>query len=230
MSETPPLEERTPRRVPRKTELLLGIAIAFVLAVVAVPGIETAPQPFLADPLVRNLEELLVLARDEAANSGDEHIVLLEPTGTFSESMVLLFRDLDGDGRASEAERIASVGLDRTEGLGWGALLARQPANGDAADVLRTPWSFSDPSVRDQPLGLVFGADGAPHTIAASGVRGAAGSGAGSLYLHSPTRDYAVVLSPWGDVEVQIWDDASGSWQLAAEPGSTARRARRGER
>lgn len=218
MSDSPPPGSEGPAPVSRKIEWLLGLTLAAMLAVVAVPGIQTRPEPKAADPTVHGLERLLVLARDGAMANGDDHFVLLEPTGAASESLAMLFRDLDHDGRPEEAELIDSVSVDRDGELVWGSALAQHPANGDAAEVLRTPWSFADPGDEDAVRGLVFGADGVPHAITASGRRGVAGSGAGGLYLHRGTRDYAVVLSPWGDVEVQVWDVPSRSWQLAATP------------
>jgi hypothetical protein len=50
------------------------------------------------------------------------------------------------------------------------------------------------------------------NSTAAAGSKHA--SGAGIVYLKSTTRDYALVLSPWGDIDVQVWDNFSSSWRL----------------
>jgi hypothetical protein len=47
-----------------------------------------------------------------------------------------------------------------------------------------------------------------------AGAKSTGASGAGIVYLKSTTRDYALVLSPWGDIDVQVWDNFSSSWRL----------------
>ena len=196
-------------------EWLVGVAIAFLLAVVAVPGIKPVPQRELANGTVRDLEGLLLLARDEAVETGDDHILFFEidSNGTITNDrgapvMALLIRDRNGDGLRADAEYVASVPVDSDGRVMWGSVLATMPADGDSAGQLSGPWSF------DQAMGhagrvrrLVFRADGAPHSFTAdavdSEIPSTAGSGAGTVYLHSETEDYAVVLSPWGDVNVQ---------------------------
>jgi hypothetical protein len=131
--------------------------------------------------------------------------------------MAMLIRDRDGDGRASDSEFIASIPAD-TEGIvRWGSALATMPASGDVAGQLRGPLSFgrSDSQIRER--GLVFRSDGAPHAVE-SKLDAAGDSGAGTVYLHGPTRDYAVVLSPWGDVDLQVWDTRSQSWRPFSTP------------
>ena len=209
-------------------EWLLGISVAFLLAVAAVPGIQSVPHRELADVTVRGLEGLLLLAREEAIQTGDDHIVLFEIDSTSGQItndrgapvMALLIRDRDGDGRESDSEYVASVPVDADGIVAWGSALATMPANGDAADQLTGAWSFVQARGQvGRVRRLMFRADGAPHSFSAdSGLSGAAGSGAGTVYLHSSTDDYAVVLSPWGDVDVQIWDPGSGTWQLASVP------------
>lgn len=215
-----------------KVEWLLGISIACLLAVAAIPGIQSIPHRELEDVTVRGLEGLLLLARDEAIQTGDDHIVLFEVDATRGQLindqgapvMALLIRDRNGDGRQSASEYVASVpvGSVDSDGIGglveWGSVLATVPANGDAAGQISSPWSFGQ--AMGQPghvRRLVFRADGVPHSFSLdTGLRGSAGTGAGTVYLHSPTLDYAVVLSPWGDVNVQIWDAASQTWQTAS--------------
>jgi hypothetical protein len=225
-------QEDATERENSRIEWLLGISIACLLAVAAIPGVQHVPNRELADVTVRGLEGLLLLARDEAIRSGDDHIVLFEvdaARGQLTNNqgapvMALLIRDRDGDGRRSASEYVASVpvGSVGADGIGglveWGSVLATVAANGDAAGQISSPWSFGQ--AMGQPgrvRRLVFRANGVPHSFSAeSGLRGPAGTGAGTVYLHSPTLDYAIVLSPWGDVNVQIWDPASETWQTAS--------------
>jgi hypothetical protein len=220
------LRELRAQRDGKRVEWLLGLAIAFLLAVAAVPGIQSTPQSELSDVTVRGLEGLLLLARDEAIRTGDDHIVFFEIDGPGGEVtndrgvpvMALLIRDRDADGQPSDSEYVASVPLGSDGLVSWGSARATTPADGDAAQRLLGPWSFGESAGQPGRVPrLVYRSDGAPHAYTAeSGTHGDAGSGAGSVYLYSASEDYAVVLSPWGDVDVQVWDPGSMSWRLAS--------------
>jgi Tfp pilus assembly protein FimT len=211
----------------RRVEWLLGVAIALVLAVAAIPGVRPLADRDLAHATVRGLEGLLRLARDEAVQTGEDHIVFFEHaaggglvgTDRGTPVMALLIRDRDGDGRRSESEYIASVPVDAERIVRWGSAFATKPADGDVASELSGPLSFGDSGTQVRARGLVFRADGAPHSYSSNSTSAGSGeSGAGTLYLHGPTRDYAVVVSPWGDVDVQVWDSRSQSWHPAPTP------------
>jgi hypothetical protein len=213
----------TPRG--KQAEWLVGVAIAFLLAVVAVPGIKSTPQREFANVTVRGLEDLLRLARDEAIQTGDDHILFfeIETIGTITNDrgapvMALLIRDRDGDGRRADAEYVASVPIGADGSAAWGSESATVPADGDTAGQLSGPWSFGQAMGYPGRLRrLVFRSDGAPHSFTADSETGdTAGSGAGTVYLHSSTADYAVVLSPWGDVNVQVWDPSATTWRPAS--------------
>lgn len=210
----------------KRVEWLLGIAIAALLVVVAVPGIKSVRQHEVANVTVRGLEGLLLLARDEAIQTGDDHIIYFEIEGSGQITndrgapvMALLIRDRDGNGRRNDSEYVASVPVGVEGTVAWGSALATVPADGDSAAELSGPWSFRQAMGHPGRLRrLVFRSDGAPHSSGSSTrTRDTAGSGAGTVYLHSPTADYAVVLSPWGDVNVQVWDPGSEVWRLDAD-------------
>lgn len=222
MNEVESNKAETQATNPARVDWFLGIAVALLLAVVAVPGVRPTSHRDLAEATVREVEELLRHARDEAVRTGEDHIVFFEHSATVDHDrkpafMALLIHDRDGDGRPSESEIVASIPAD-TEGIvRWGSALATKPASGDVAGELRGPLSFgrSDAQIRER--GLVFRSDGVPQP--ATSILGAAGdSGAGALYLHGPTLDYAVVLSPWGDVDLQVWDTRSQSWRMVPGP------------
>lgn len=208
----------------RKIELLLGLGVAFVLAVMAVPGVKPVPEPEPLNRTVRSLEGLMVLARDEAVQTGEDHMIVFERSLVMGEGaepavsslVARLIRDRNGNGSASSFETMESLPLEPQSGLGWGSSLATRPADGDPAKSLSGETIFDQFGSEVPQHALVFGADGAPHSVSLpSGLRGAAGSGAGAVYLHSASRDYAVVLSPWGDIDLQVWNQASSEWQLA---------------
>lgn len=214
----------TAPRSKRDVEWFLGIVVALLLVVVAVPGIKPIEQSVLDDATVRGFEGLLLLARDEAVQTGDDHIVFFDSgkgsdpsiEGAPSEVMAWLIRDRDGDGRPSEAEYVASVPIDANGSVGWGSRFATQPAIGDIATTLMGPLSFGSRRANGEASALIFRQDGAPILAgSAEGADDTSNSSAGTVYLQSTTRDYAVVLSPWGDVDVQVWDDITASWQLA---------------
>ena len=206
-----------------RVEWFLGLTVALLLSAVAIPGVGPIAQPSFDDPTVRGLEGLLLRARAEAIQTGDDHIVFFRPdvsTLSFpelevSELMALLIRDRDGDGGASEAEYVASVPIDSSGGVEWGTAMAARPANGDGSLSLASPLSFPLNDAGKPGHELVFRSDGAPIVNGTASPTGVPTSGAGTAYLRSATRDYAVVLSPWGDVDVQVWDVASGTWQVA---------------
>lgn len=222
-----PSEAKNAAGVRPRVEWLLGVAIALVLAVAAIPGVRPVADRDLANATVRGLEGLLRLARDEAIQTGEDHIVFFEHAAggglvrndRGTPVMALLIRDRDGDGRSSESEYIASVPAD-TEGIvRWGSALATKPADGDVASELSGPLSFGDSGTQVRARGLVFRSDGVPHSYSSNSTSDGFGeSGAGTVYLHGPTRDYAVVVSPWGDVDVQVWDSRSQSWHPAPSP------------
>lgn len=216
---------RTEAESNRGVEWFLGVIVALLLAVVAVPGIKPVEELTLEQSTVRGFEELLVLARDEAVRTGADHIVFFEAgegagsavEGMTSRAMVWLIRDRNGDARGTADEVIASVPVNQKANIDWGTRFATRPAIGDVASELAGPLSFAVPQAEGQVPALVFRQDGTPVATGSGGdARGSSGSGAGTVYLRSSTRDYAVVLSPWGDIDVQVWDDAKSAWQIAS--------------
>lgn len=216
--------DETAAQPKRNVELFLGIVVALMLAVAAIPGVKQTPKAIFDDPTVRGFEGLLLLARDEAIQTGDDHIVFFEAVTLpvsdeaplSKQPMAWVIRDRDGDGRGSPAEYVASVPADSSGSVEWGTRFATHPAIGDVAHTLSGPLSFDASKSSGQSAGLVFRKDGGPVVNGTSkDPDSVTGTGAGTVYLRTLTRDYAVVLSPWGDVDVQVWDNATASWQIA---------------
>jgi hypothetical protein len=60
----------------------------------------------------------------------------------------------------------------------------------------------------------VFRPDGIPRGYSTGPyAEGAIGTGGGAVYLTNGIRDYAIVLSPLGGVQVDAWDVGSGAWR-----------------
>ncbi len=207
----------------RNIEWVLGLIVASLLAVAAIPGIKPIETVALDNPTVRGVEGLLSLARDEAIQTGDDHIVFFGQAegapvaigGVPSDVMAWLIRDRDANGLASKAEYVASVPVDARGAVVWGSGFATHPATGDVARTINGPLSFSSGSTEAVDSGLVFRRDGVATVLNSTTAAGSTrASGAGIVYLKSATRDYALVLSPWGDIDVQVWDNFSLSWRL----------------
>ncbi len=209
-----------------KTEWLLAAAIVCLLAAVAVPTIRHQPRPHVAVAPVMDLEGLLTLAREQAIATGESHLVYFESDSQGNQVtddvgapvLALVARDSNRDGRASPSEYVASVPVDPEAGVvGWGRSQAPRSANGDTGLRRAGGWSFTGPHGLASARWLMFGPDGMPRALSfETRLVGPPGSGAGALYAYSATDDYAVVLSPWGDVEVQHWNGDASRWQLAA--------------
>jgi hypothetical protein len=221
--ESSPQNLKSRQQPKRNIEWVLGLIVASLLAVAAIPGVKSVETVSLDNPTVRGVEELLLLARDEAVQTGDDHIVFFGQAdgapvaidGLSSDVMAWLIRDRDADGLASKAEYIASVPADAQGAVVWGSGFATHPATGDVARTINGPLSFSSGSTEAVDSGLVFRRDGVATVLNATAAAKSTGvSGAGIVYLKSKTRDYALVLSPWGDIQVQIWDNFSSSWRL----------------
>jgi len=227
---------------------LLGVVVVLLLASVAFPGIRAQPEHAIDVPSVARLSKLVRLARDEAVATGDAHILFLEPANADGEgARVVLFRDLDGNAEPGEVEMMgrypiapahwgSKVAATRAIGdagdwmrgpwsFGARALPAAIPeaAPEPMASLEATPERDATAAVWAGPSvhvrGIAFDASGVPHRVVeASGFHTDPGSGAASLYLNTAERDYAVVLSPWGDIEVQSWDPETAGWQMAFVP------------
>ncbi len=206
--------------------LLVILSSVGIFLTVALPTIHRMPVPHeVAQPIVE-LEELLELARDAAMATGDAHLVYFE-TDHEGEMLVdqdgnpalaIVARDVNRDGRATASELIASLPVDPEAGIvGWGSAMAERDAEGDHGIRVLPGWSFVDPHRRRATRWLMFPPDGMPRSfsIEANAI-GPAGSGAGAIYAHSASKDYAVVVTPHGEVDVQHWSVRAGSWQSRA--------------
>ncbi len=78
MRDVEPSEAKNAAGLRPRVEWLLGVAIALMLAVAAIPGVRPLADRDPANATARGLEGLLRLARDEASQTGEDHIVFFE--------------------------------------------------------------------------------------------------------------------------------------------------------
>jgi prepilin-type N-terminal cleavage/methylation domain-containing protein len=212
---------------------LLEIAIVVVLIGIlsALGGImmRDAFGDARAKGAVRSIADLFNFARSEAIRTGTNHViffnrdagnaVLTSPGG--STAVALLIADADADGAVDAGEKVLAVLQDSTGSLSWGSQFAGPlglPAPFDNAtasypetgqDLCCTFLDPGDAAAR----WVVFLPDGLPRSFETGPfATGGIGSGNGSVYVTSGTRDYAVVLAPLGGVRVHVFKDGADIW------------------
>lgn len=207
-------------------ELMIVTAIIGIMVAGASVGMQQWLRNQRSKEIVRQFANTLMVSRAEAVRSRDPIIVFFN-TDENGDSLVnvngdpvaaLAVRDLDGDGSFDAGEQFAQVGYPVPGSLSWGHVMASDRAVGDpggtAGSAPVAPITFDKPNGADATW-VAFLADGTARayvddTLAGTG---AVGSGAGAIYVTSGDRDYAVVLTPLGTVQVQVWNDATGQWR-----------------
>jgi prepilin-type N-terminal cleavage/methylation domain-containing protein len=213
-------------------ELATVLAIVAVLVAIAVPNTIRWQRDQRVKGAAHDVADLLVLARAEAARTGDREVVIYGPSGTQDTASApitgpngsvpfLVFND----GAAATSNCKVDAGeaksvVESAQDVRWGVALATTFAPGDPASG-----AFTAPQTRGgttlSPTGavvpwLLFRPDGVPVRFAgassACGTIGATALGGAGFYLTNGTRDYAVVLSPLGGVRVWVWDQKAGAW------------------
>jgi len=214
-------------------EMMLAVALIGIMAGITSMMMTGSLGESRAKGAVRSIADLLMLARQEAVRTGDNHIVfffedagdnaLTGPTGRAAAA--LLIRDGDADGVVDSGEKVAAVYVDDTGSLGWGSTFAANLAtpakapndNPDAtfpatdADFLCC--TFLDPD-DNEARWVVFMPDGLPRGFKVGPfTAGDVTSGNGAVYVTSGNRDYAVVLAALGGVRVHGFMEGSGGWR-----------------
>ncbi len=215
--DTPPANDNL-----RRVEWLLIAAVVGILATAAVPGYRSYDENSRIQSTLQGVESLLLMARDEAIRTNEEHWVYFSadpagtsPTGSGSDHapMVLLMRGAGSHSESGSEGYVASVPFQGGDAVAWGSNRAQVPAPGDLARELAESWSFLEPDGSRRAMKLAFQPDGSARSVSARSSRvGSPGSGAGALYLRSPQRDYAVVLSPSGRIVRHVWNSEENAW------------------
>lgn len=214
-------------------EMMLAVALIGIMAGLTGLLMTGSLGEARAKGAVRSIADLLMLARQEAIRTGDNHVVffsedagdnaLVGPNGRAAAA--LLIRDADADGAVDSGERVAAVYVDDTGTLSWGSTFAANlgtPAkaphdNPDAtfpasdADFLCC--TFLDPD-DNAARWVVFMPDGLPRGFKTGPfTAGDVTSGNGAVYVTSGNRDYAVVLAALGGVRVHGFMEGPEGWR-----------------
>lgn len=207
-------------------ELMVTAVVVAALIAVSAGGIQNWLRNQRSKDTARQLADILLVSRGEAIRSGEIHVVFFNTDknggaitdGAGRPVVALAIRDGDGDGEIDAGERYTSVPYPPPGSLFWGHASATDRAAGDPAGAAGNPpaaaWTFDQPDGSDATW-IAFLPDGTPRAYvddSAAGT-GSLGSGAGAVYLSSGERDYAVVLTPLGGVQVQAWDGSSSQWR-----------------
>ena len=209
-------------------EIMVVIAIVGVMTALAVPAFQTYFDDQHLKQAARSVANVLSLARSEAIRTGRSHIVYFQqdPTGAAlvdgggNVVPILLVQDDDGTGPLPAPNGTVDAGEQRIpvpaeRGVSWGVTYATGAAPGDTGLTANftTGWTFRTPGLAAARW-VVFRPDGVPRSYStAPYTEGAIGTGGGAVYVTNGRRDYAIVLTPLGGVQVDSWNAATGLWR-----------------
>jgi prepilin-type N-terminal cleavage/methylation domain-containing protein len=199
-------------------ELTIVLVVAGVLSSLGVVSIQKWVADERARTTVRQFADILSTTRAEAIRTRQVHVVVFGSPSDSDGSTVaaLAYQDTNGDGGLSSGEQFAAVPIPSGGGLSWGHTHATKAAQGDPRATPGNPppghFTFSRPngSVASQ---VAFFADGMPRAYLNNTSTGALGTGGGAVYATSGMKDFAVVLSPLGGVQLQSFGPGSGNWR-----------------
>jgi len=215
------------------TELAIVFAIVGITVAVAAPNTIRWQRDQRVKGAAHDVADLLLLARSEAARTGNRHVVIYGPPGTQDPAGTAItgsngtvpFLVLN-DGPAATANCQIDAGEARSvvepaRDVRWGVALATARAPGDQGAANFAPPQASGgttatPANNPVPW-FLFRGDGVPvrfeGALADCGTIGTTALGGAAFYLTNGTRDYAVVLSPMGGVRVHVWSPTTGAWK-----------------
>jgi prepilin-type N-terminal cleavage/methylation domain-containing protein len=210
-------------------ELMLVVVIFGIMAVLGSVALQDWVQNQRTREAAREVADLFMLARQEAVRTGDNHVVFLDQdandlglqTDEGRAVAALLIRDANADGAPQNGEYVASVPFDNTNSVGWGSVFALAPGSevpapndnpAAAYPLADSCCSFTEPG-GNPARWVVFLPDGTPRGFSMPFSAGAVGTGTGTVYLSSGSRDYAVVLTALGSVRVHAFNEGQGQWR-----------------
>ena len=170
----------------------------------------------------RSAQGAFSFARSEARRTGNNHIVffkqdiagndLLDAGGNQVPILVL------NDGRPGSANQNCVIDAGEpirprrlSSSVDWGANDATAKVGIDEGNSAYGGGSTFEDSGGNPATWVMFRPDGTPRAVNAACTQGPIGSGGGGIYLKSPVRDAAVVLTPLGATRVFVW--GGGAWQ-----------------
>ncbi len=209
-------------------EMMIVVAIVGISSALAVPAFRTYFIDQRVKQAARSVADILSLARTEAIRTGRSHIVYFsqDPSGAPLQDVagnvvpVLLVQDDDGTGPLPAPNGVVDAGERRMPvpaepGVNWGATFAAAAAPSDTGLVANylTGQTFQTPGLAAATW-VVFRPDGVPRGYSTGPyTEGEIGTGGGGIYLTNGRRDYAIVLTPLGGVQVNLWDRSTGLWR-----------------
>lgn len=200
-------------------EIMIVVSLLGVIIAIAIPAMGQWSSNARLKAASRKIEKAFNTARLEAIRTGNNHIVFFQEdtannslTGGFGVPIVVI-----DDERAPNTNCLIDGGDDiariRGEiGVNWGVSAATSavPTDFGAGDIA-TGSSFSDGAGNDTTW-VMFNSQGMPQRFTSACAIGAAGTGAGAAYVSNGKRDFAVVVSPLGNVRVHLWNGGAGVW------------------
>lgn len=215
-------------------ELMIVVAMIGALASFGAPLLSQFFDNLRLKGAARETADALRLARIEAIRTQVPHIVFLSAaaagdppatdpagnplptdpaTGGVAPVPILILRDDTDNCRIDGADPQREV--HAKPNVAWGSAVSGGVVVGTDTGLAdhSTGSSFATPT-RGPATWVVFGADGVPVAFdgACTPNFGNVGSGGGAIYLTNGRRDYAVVMSPLGNVRVHNWLQGAAAW------------------
>ena len=212
-------------------EVMIAVAIIGFISALTLPNFSRYLENGRGRAAAKSVADAFNFARAQAIRTGNNHVVFFAVGGAGDVTGAAL-TSADGrpmpilvlnDGRPGSTDQNCridageeTVVFEAQEGVGWGHNTA--PASEEAPDddaVTSIPAagsSFFAPNGTTQVTWVMFRPDGVPVAIDSSCNAGRLGSGGGTIYLWTESRDYAVTLAPLGGVRVHVWSPGTGAW------------------
>lgn len=210
-------------------EVAIALAIIGILAALTLPNVSRFQEHARGRAAARSIADAFTVARAQAIRTGANQIVFLSANGgtdtagnplqdANGELVPILILNDGAPGSAGQNCVIdageETITFEAQLGVGWGNNLA--PISDEAPDddavtaIPASGVSFREPNGTTAATWVQFRPDGVPVAIDAACNAGQIGSGGGTAYLFTQTRDYAVTLSPLGGVRVHVWSPTGG--------------------
>ncbi len=211
------------------TEVGITMAILAVALVIAVPTLNRAGENGELRDTAMAMDGGLVTARGEAMRTGDVHLFfvgedaegnpLVAPNG---EPIPVLIVNDGAPGSANQNCRIdpgettLEIGQNQMKQIAMmsdlPAGMAPPPTDEGTGDPSATGSTFVDPAGNGVTY-VMFRPEGMPMAFDANCNLGEPGSGAGTFYMKSDDRVFAISLSPMGTTKVMSFNHVAGEWE-----------------
>jgi type II secretory pathway pseudopilin PulG len=212
-------------------EIAIVLAIIGVVTAMALPNVSSYLENSNGRAAAKSVADAFNFARAQAIRTGNNQIVFFAINGagdTAGNSLV----SADGrampililnDGRPGSPDQNCEIDageetivFDAQRGVGWGhntaPLAGVAPDDANSTTIPTLGSSFLAPNGTTRVSWVQFRPDGVPVAIDSACNAGRLGSGGGTIYLWTESRDYAITLAPLGGVRVHVWDPAAGAW------------------